>query len=78
MQEKSLTIEHGRNRRGKEKMTDKPSIWLEEVCKIFSEKHRNKSRWRKNNANNPKLDVDRRSCDTCKKERVLKRNNRSN
>ena len=37
MQEEALTIEYGRNWKGKEKMTNKPSIWLEEACKLSSE-----------------------------------------
>ena len=63
-----MTVEYRKNWKGKEKMTDKPLIWPEEVCKMFSEKNRNKSRQGKNNINNSKRDVDRRSCETCKKK----------
>ena len=54
-------------------MTDKLLIWPEEVCKMFSEKTRNKSRQGKNNINNSKRDVDRRSCETCKKKGLKKK-----
>ena len=38
MQEESLTIEHGRNWKGKEKMTDKISTCSEELCKMLRER----------------------------------------